>query len=593
MTGLGPRRLVPGVCGVAALLAAAVLATGAAAQGAGAGTLPVWTMLRGLLGGLALFLFGLDQMADALRAAAGGRMRQLLTRVTTNRVTGALAGAVVTAIIQSSSVTTVLVVGFVTAGLMSVAQSAGVIIGANVGSTVTAQIVAFNVDQAALFMIAGGFALRLMSRRDAPRQIGSMVLGLGLIFYGMQLMSEGMEPLRSYAPFTDAMAGMRRPLPAILIAAAFTALIQSSAATMGIVIAMAGGGLIGLDTGIALIFGANIGTCVTALLAAVGRSPVALRAATIHVLFNLAGVALWLAFIPELAALTRAVSPHVPGLTGPAARMLELPRQIANAHTIFNLANALLALPLANALVWVAFRLVPDRPDPADAAGRPKYLDPMLLATPAMALMAARHELERMAEIAQQGFDTAIEVLLTEGRDPARVVHPAMAGLRALHRAVLTYLAELGRGDLSAEDSADLGRQVAISHNLTRIAEIIESDLVPAVIRARDGGPSKATADRGQAMAATVSTALGDLREALTAPESGRDAAVWQLKPIVDQAVEDTLAAETRWLAGLGHRLRDDEIAQMQAEVAVVEAIKRVYSQARRAARECVAHPPE
>lgn len=587
-SGWGRRGVA--LCGIAALVAG--LASAASAQPGPAEGLPVWTMLRGLLGGLALFLFGLDVMAEALKAAAGGRMRRLLARVTTNRVTGALAGAVVTGIIQSSSITTVLVVGFVTAGMMTLSQSVGVIIGANVGSTVTAQIVAFRVDQAALFLIAGGFAATLAAQRDLPRQLGRMVLGLGLIFYGMQLMGAGMEPLRSHPPFTEAMAAIRHPLPAILISTVFTALIQSSAATLGIVIAMAGGGLIGLETGIALIFGANIGTCVTALLAAIGKSRVALRAATIHVLFNLAGVALWLAFIPELAALTRAVSPHVPGLTGPAVRMLELPRQIANAHTIFNLANALVALPLANLLVRAVLWLVPERPEPADAAGQPKYLDPTLLATPAMALLAGRHELERMAGIAQQGFQTAIAVLQHDGRDPARAVHPVMAGLGALHRAILGYLAQLGRSGLSTEESVALGRQVAISHNLARIAEIIEADLVPAVRRLHALGPTDATTARGRAMAATVTAALGDLREALAAPGSGRDAAVWQLKPIVDQAVEDTLEAETRWLVGLRHPLRDDEIARMQAEVAVIEAIKRVYSQARRAARECMPSPP-
>lgn len=242
-------------------------------------SIAVGQMTMQLLGGLALFLFGIDQMTNALKAVAGERMRTVLARLTSNRYLGALTGAFVTAIIQSSSVTTVLVVGFTTAGLMSFAQSIGVIMGANIGTTITAQIVAFKVTKAAFLMIAVGFGFLFFSKKDTLRYYGEILMGLGLVFFGMTVMSDAMQPLRSYQPFLDLMITMENPFIGILIAAAFTALIQSSSATTAIVIVMAGQGFISLPVDIALAFGANIGTCVTAMLAAIGKPREALRAA--------------------------------------------------------------------------------------------------------------------------------------------------------------------------------------------------------------------------------------------------------------------------------------------------------------------------
>ncbi|MES9888733.1 MAG: Na/Pi symporter, partial [Candidatus Sedimenticola sp. 6PFRAG1] len=205
-----------------------------------------------LFGGLALFLFGMEQMAESLKAVAGDRMKKILAKLTANRMMGAITGAFVTAIIQSSSVTTVLVVGFISAGLMSLSQSVGIIMGANIGTTITAQIVAFKVTKAALLMIGVGFSMLFISKNDRIKQYGTMLMGLGLVFYGMSVMSDAMRPLRSYQPFLDLMVQMENPLIGIMVAAAFTGLIQSSSATTGIVIVMATQGLITLPAGIAL-----------------------------------------------------------------------------------------------------------------------------------------------------------------------------------------------------------------------------------------------------------------------------------------------------------------------------------------------------
>ncbi|MDH3629267.1 MAG: Na/Pi cotransporter family protein, partial [Acidobacteriota bacterium] len=310
----------------------------------GAESFEVWPLVMGLFGGLALFLFGMDMMSQALKAVAGERMKSILATLTSNRITGALTGAFVTAIIQSSSVTTVMVVGFITAGLMSLSQSIGIIMGANIGTTVTAQIIAFKVTKFALLLIAAGFGMTLISRLEKLRFHGKGIMGLGLLFFGMGVMGEAMQPLRDYGPFLDWMTHMDNPVVGILAGALFTALVQSSSATTAVVIVSAGQGILSLPAGIALIFGANVGTCVTAILASIGRPREALRASIVHVLFNLAGVLLWLGFIDELARWVTAISPVSEELIGVERLSAETPRQIANAHTIFNVVNTTLFL---------------------------------------------------------------------------------------------------------------------------------------------------------------------------------------------------------------------------------------------------------
>ncbi|MGI9320926.1 MAG: Na/Pi cotransporter family protein, partial [Thiogranum sp.] len=247
------------------------------------------TMTIQLLGGLALFLYGMEKMTDGLKAAAGKQMNVLLAKLTGNPVTGAITGAIVTAVIQSSSVTTVLVVGFVSAGLMTLVQSVGVIFGANVGTTFTAQIVAFNTTALALPLITLGFVMTFVWKNGVARHYGAMLLGLGLIFYGMGAMGNAMAPLRTHEGFIELLQTMQNPFLGMLAGALFTALVQSSSATIGLAVVMATQGLILLPAGIAIVFGAKIGTSITAILAAIGKPQDAKRAASVHVLFNVLG----------------------------------------------------------------------------------------------------------------------------------------------------------------------------------------------------------------------------------------------------------------------------------------------------------------
>lgn len=359
-------------------------------------------MAVGLLGGLAIFLYGMDKMAASLKRAAGEQMKSLLARFTTNRVTGVLTGASITAVIQSSSVTTVLVVGFISAGLMSLQQAVGVIMGANIGTTITAQIVAFKITSAALAIIAIGFTTQLVAKLETHRHYGNILFGLGMIFLGMNLMSDAMSPLRYYQPFIDTMAHMDNLFVAILLATLFTALVQSSSATTGIVIVLAGQGFITLEMGIALAMGANMGTCITALLAAIGKTQEAIQAAAIHISFNLAGVILWLPFIAALSHASIWISPSYDTLHGIERLSAELPRQIANANTLFNLLNTLIMLPFAHLFVRLVRKILPAYPRSSTASVQeqkkltPKYLSDELLNTPDIALDHAQLEIGRI-----------------------------------------------------------------------------------------------------------------------------------------------------------------------------------------------------
>lgn len=442
-------------------------------------TTPEWTRMGiQLFGGLALFLYGMDLMADALKTVAGERMKVVLAKLTTNRIMGALMGAFVTAVIQSSSVTTVLVVGFISAGLMSMAQSIGVIMGANIGSTFTVQIVAFNVTKYAMLMIATGFSAWFFSKQEQLKHYGAMVMGLGMIFFGMGIMSDAMSPLRSYQPFLDLMAKMENPFIGIAVAAVFTGLIQSSAATLGIVIVMASQGIITLPAGIALAFGANIGTCVTAILASIGKPREAVRAAIVHVLFNVSGVLLWLAFIPELANFVTLVSPVSSSLPEGIRMAADTPRQIANAHTIFNLANTLIFIGFTGSFARLVEMLVPDKPLEEHPITKPRYLDEELLETPSLALDMARLEISRAGVQVEVMLKEILPAMMNSDKPMLSSIREMDEKVDVLHQHIVDYLGRLSRKALSETQSASILRLMSIINDLENMADLIERDMV-------------------------------------------------------------------------------------------------------------------
>ena len=559
-------------------------AHGLPALAALSGPEPAWGLLvMGLLGGLALFLFGMDQLSTSLKVVAGDRMRVLLASLTRRRLAAVGTGAFVTAVIQSSSVTTVLLVGFLSAGLMGLGQSVGVVMGANIGTTVTAQIVAFHVTDYALALVALGFPVLALAKRTRGRHYGKGLFGLGLVFLGMGVMSEAMAPLRGYGPFVDWMAGMDRIWLGILAGALFTALVQSSSATTGVVIVLASGGFINLEAGIGLCLGANVGTCVTALLAAVGRPRVAMRLAVVHVLFNVLGVLVWLPLVPWLAELARLVSPSHEELELFARLARETPRQVANAHTLFNVANTLLFVGAAPLFAKAAERLVPDRGAETEGRVEAKYLDRGLLDTPALALDRVRLELLHLANRARDMYVAIPEVVLAGDLDQLEELERKDEAIDALHAQVVTYLGDLSQGALEEPQTRELLRLMEASNAIENIGDVIETNLV-GLGRARlEAGLviSPATREMLAELHATVGRALDAGTVAVIQRNEGEAAEVLGMKKGIKALSEEaTSHGAARLVVEAPNR-----VSAYRIEMDVVADLLRIYYFCRRMAR--------
>ncbi len=425
-----------------------------------------------------MFLYGMHKMTDALKIVAGERARQFLSKLTKNRFSAAFAGAAVTAVIQSSSVTTVLVVGFITAGIMTFSQSIGVILGANVGTTITAQIIAFKITNSALLLIAIGFFTEALAHNQRIRQLGILSLGLGMLFFGMQLMSQATTPLRSYAPFMQLMAELENPFLALAIGAIFTAIVQSSSATTGIVIVMASQGLLSLETGVALTLGANVGTCVTVFVSAIGKPREAMQAATAHIVFNVVGAMLFIGFIPWLADLSRSLSPVYNNLSGLEKLAAEAPRQIANAHTIFNVINLVLFLGFTNTLAKIVLRLVPPRAEVEVFEVRPKYLDSYYLDQPAIALDRVQLEMGRLGEKTLAMLRDSMPTLTLGTRERINTMHEKGVEVEKLHSLIIAYLRELSMENLVNPQPGNLYRYLSITNYIENINDRMQTEMV-------------------------------------------------------------------------------------------------------------------
>jgi len=542
------------------------------------------TMGMGLFGGLALFLFGMEQMADALKAVAGERMKDILGRLTTNRFMGALTGAFVTAVINSSSVTTVLLVGFISAGLMSLAQSVGVIMGANIGSTVTAQLIAFKVTEAALLMIGVGFVMLFVSKRERIRQYGGMLMGLGLVFFGMGVMSDAMSPLRTYEPFLDLMEEMENPFVGILVAALFTGLIQSSAATTGIVIVMASQGLVNLPTGIALAFGANIGTCATAALAAIGKPREAIRAAVVHVLFNVAGVLVWVGFIDQLAEFVRWMSPQYPELSGTERLAAEVPRQVANAHTMFNVANTFLFIWFTSQFARIAEWLVPDKPLGEEAlVVRAKYLDDELLATPSLALDRVRLETLHMGELVQGMMARIMPAILSGNKETLHDIERMDDDVDRLHAQIIEYLGKVSRLSLTQAQTTELLRLMDAVNDLENIGDIIETNLVVLGHERIDEGVSisQPTREVLTNFHVAVNRAVESAVQAVAQKNELAARSVTSMKQEISHIADSAAAHQAQRLVAE----EPNRIPAYTIEIDIIEKLKRIYYFAKRMAK--------
>ena len=438
-------------------------------------------LIIGLLGGLALFLYGMDKMSEGLKKSAGNQMRAILAALTKNRVVALLVGAFVTMVIQSSSATTVMLVSFVQAGLMTFMQTLGVILGADIGTTVTAQLIAFKLTDYALLMIAIGFGLRMFSKSENIKNIGEVILGFGILFFGMKLMSDAMKPLRSYPDFIDLLKGLENPLLGLLVGAAFTALIQSSSAFTGILIVLAQQNLITLEAGIPMIFGANLGTCITAALASIGTSREAKRVALAHILFKLAGVALFFFWIPQFADLIHFLAERFQ--SGPA-------RQVANAHTIFNVGLGLLFLPCTPFFGNLILRILPDKIEDNKLKPATWHLDDSKITSPAIAIDLARTEISHMAKLIGR-MQRAIIVPFLSSEPRRDEFHPGLSlieGIKMrehkvnfLQEKITNYLLQISKQELSDEESKEVFGMISIVKDMESLGDLIDRNMIPMI----------------------------------------------------------------------------------------------------------------
>jgi len=432
------------------------------------------------LGGLALFLFGIKYMSDGLQSVAGDRLREFLEKSTKTSFRGVLTGALVTALIQSSSGTTVLTVGLVNAGLLTLRQAIGVIMGANIGTTITAYLIGFNLKEYALPIIAVGAVLLFFIKNKQASLIGQTLFGFGLLFYGMEVMGVGLKPLREYDLFLNLMADVEdHALLGVLIGTIFTMIVQSSSATIGVLQELADQGAVTYLQAVPILFGDNIGTTITALLASIGTTVMARRAAFTHMLFNITGTMIFLpltilGIFPEIVRLvTDYIFVLLPGFEE-TWETINIRMQIAQTHGVFNISNTLIQLPFVGVLAAIVSKLIPGKVE--EVKYGPRYLEPRLLSTPSVAIGQATLEILRMGQIAREFFNDAIEFFFNRGAEEDIVALLKKEKLiNLLDQKTTDYIVKLSEKRMTKEESNRSTMLLQAINDIERIGDHAEN----------------------------------------------------------------------------------------------------------------------
>ena len=423
------------------------------------------TDILSLFGGLALFLYGMQMMSNGLEAAAGNKMKSILEKLTSNRIKGVLVGAGITAVIQSSSATTVMVVGFVNSGLMTLRQAVWIIMGANIGTTITGQLIALDIGAIApLFAILGVGAI-MFSKNEKVHHISGIIAGLGILFMGMDMMGAAMEPLQESEAFISLMTQFSNPLLGILVGAVFTAIIQSSSASVGILQALAATGMIPLSGAVYVLFGQNIGTCITAVLASIGTKVNARRTTIIHLMFNIIGTTIFtiICMTTPYVSLIESLTPNDPV------------SQIANAHTIFNIVTTLILLPFGTYMASAAEKILPDSKKEDDEELRLKYIRPFdssyAVGNSAIAVAQVKEEVDRMLDMVAKNIGDAFDTLIKYSDKSRKKVEEREEYIDYLNKGISEYIVSLMSGEMNADDSRKINGYYAIITNLERIGD--------------------------------------------------------------------------------------------------------------------------
>lgn len=440
-------------------------------------------IVMSLFGGLGLFLYGMKIMGDGLQNFSGDRMRKFLEIVTDKPIMGVLVGTIVTAIIQSSSATTVMVVGFVNAGLMTLRQAIGVIMGANIGTTVTAQIIAFSLDDYVLPVIAIGFFMFAVGKRKNIKYIGEFTLGFGILFLGLSIMGDAVAPLRGNQSLMQVMATMgNHPWLGVLVGVVMTVILQSSSATLGMLMALASQGIISIEAAVPIMLGDNIGTCVTAMLASIGTNLSARRAAVAHVMFNVFGVIIFVVGLRWFLEFVLLISPAG-----------DIARQIANAHTSFNIMSTIIFLPLVGFLEKTAIKMVPGEEEIIST--RPVYLDERILSSPSIALSAATKETIRMANFCKDNLELSLKAFFEKDMKAVERVLEFEEVIDELEKAISFYLVKVAQNLLVPELSDKHSTLLNAVNDIERVGDHAENITNLARKRIEENLPFSETAE--------------------------------------------------------------------------------------------------
>lgn len=419
----------------------------------------------GIMGGLGLFLYGMNLMGEALEKAAGSKLKKIIELLTSNIFMGVIVGTIVTAIIQSSSATTVMVVGFVNAGIMTLPQAVGVIMGANIGTTVTAQLVSIDINGLAPIALGIGIVLYLFTNKPKTKHLAEVLIGFGILFTGMDFMKEAVKPLAEYSGFTNALLTFGKyPILGLLLGFGITAIIQSSSASMGMLVVLASQGLIPLNSALPILYGQNIGTCVTSLLSSIGASISARRAALIHLMFNVLGTIIFLIFLNGIVV--KAVVYMDPD---------NVARQIANVHTIFNITSTLMLLPFNKIIIKLATKLAPDNNTEDDDTKVVKFIDDRMIETPSIALVNVEKETLRMGEKSRESLDSAMTGIFEKSEKDLSNTLKKEKVINELQKTILNYLLKLSKAPLNEESREVIDSLFNTVNDIERIGDHAEN----------------------------------------------------------------------------------------------------------------------
>lgn len=439
----------------------------------------VFMLIMGILGGMGIFLFGMGMMSAGMQKAAGDKMRTILSSLTHNRFVAMGVGTFVTMLTQSSSTTAIMLISFVQSGLMKYAQTIGILLGASIGGTITAQLIAFKITEYSLLLVAIGFGMKIFCKPEKLKHIGDTILGFGLLFFGMYIMSDAIAPMKYYQPFIEILQTLKNPFVGIAIGTIFTAVVQSSGAFIGIIIILASQGILSIEAGIPLMLGTNLGTAVTAILGAVGAKREAQKVAASQTLFKLVGVILVMLMVPYFIDFIKYISPTSLAKAGSLNAMAdEVPRQIANAHTIFNIMIALVFIPFVLQIATFINKVMPKQVVSEEDKLEVLFINDSMIETPALALNLAKQETLRLADTVQQMSQEVIFAFTEKRSDVLKIIAKRENLVDFLYDELNTYIIKVSQQGGQEDRVKEAFQMLYVIKEFEQIGDVISNNLV-------------------------------------------------------------------------------------------------------------------